>query len=166
MTAGTQSRVRAERMLDAGALLIAIGAAALAVSLFLDWYGVGFDEKISAWTAFELVDIVLIGLALAALVAVAERLAGRTPAVPAWVHLVCGPIALLIVVVSLIDEPPAVGAAGTVEFGGWIAFAAAGLMTVGALLTRVRISVVVGGRDRPRRVDPDAETRRYPVDSD
>jgi hypothetical protein len=166
MSTRDDTTVRAERLLDAGSLLIALGALALAVSLFLDWYGVGFDQKVSAWTTFELVDIVLMGLALAALVAIAERLfvRGRPALLPTWVSIACGPVALLIVIVSLIDEPPAVGAAGTIEIGGWIAFAAAAVMTIGALLTRVRISLVVGGRDRPARVSPDAETRRYPTE--
>jgi hypothetical protein len=165
MTDGPQATSSTERLLDAGTLLIALGSAALAVSLFLDWYGVGFDQSISAWTAFEFVDMLLAALALAALFAVVERMIGIAPVLPPWVHLVCGPIALVIVCVSLIDEPPAAGgAAATIEIGGWIAFAAAGLMTIGALLTRFRISVVVGARERSARADPDAETRRYPTE--
>jgi hypothetical protein len=169
MSARDHTTVRTERLLDAGSLLIALGALALAVSLFLDWYGIGFDQGVSAWTTFELVDLVLIVLALAAIVAIAERLfvRGRPPLLPTWVHVVCGPIALVIVCVQLIDEPPAVGAAATIEIGGWIAFAGAAVMTIGALLTRVRISLVVGARDRPASAapaDPDAETRRYPTE--
>jgi hypothetical protein len=167
MTTPGDTTVRTERLLDAGSLLIAIGAAALAVSLFLNWYGVGFDQAISAWTAFEFVDMLLAALALAAMVAIGQRIIAPAsdPVLPAWVYVVCGPIALVIVCVSLIDEPPAAGgAAATLEIGGWIAFAAAGLMTIGALLTRVRISVVVGARDRPAPADPDAETRRYPAE--
>jgi hypothetical protein len=169
MTTAADSTVRTERLLDAGSLLIAVGALALAVSLFLDWYGIGFDQGVSAWTTFELVDLVLIGLALAALVAIAERflVRDRPPLLPTWVHVVCGPIALVIVCVSLIDEPPAVGSAGTIEIGGWIAFAGAAVMTLGALLTRVRISLVIGARERSTataRANPDAETRRYPAE--
>ena len=166
MNARPDSTARTERLLDAGSLLIALGAAALAVSLFLDWYGIGFDEGVSAWTTFELVDLLLALLALAAVVAIGERLfvRGRPALLPPWVHLVCGPVALVIVCVCLIDEPPAVGAAATIEVGGWIAFAAAAVMTVGALLTRVRISLVVGSRPRPATADPDAETRRYPTE--
>jgi hypothetical protein len=170
MTDGPETTTRTERLLDAGTLLIALGSLALAVSLFLDWYGVGFNQSISAWTAFEFVDILLAALALAALVAVGERMIGIAPVMPPWVHLVCGPIALVIVCVSLIDEPPAAGGPGaTLEIGGWIAFAAAAVMTIGALLTRVRISVVVGARERTAAspstsTDPDAETRRYPTE--
>ena len=167
MADGADTTARTERLLDAGTLLIALGAAALAVSLFLNWYGVGFDQAISAWTAFEFVDMLLAALALAALVAVGQRIIAPAtePVLPTWVHVVCGPIALVIVCVSLIDEPPAAGSASeTLEIGGWIAIAAAAVMTIGALLTRVRISVVVGARDRSGRADPDAETRRYPTE--
>jgi hypothetical protein len=166
MSARDDTTVRAERLLDAGSLLIALGALALAVSLFLDWYGIGFDQKVSAWTTFELVDLFLMVLALAAVVAIGERLfdRGRPALLPTWVHVVCGPIALVIVIACLIDEPPAVGAAGTIEIGGWIAFAAAAVMTIGALLTRVRISLVVGSRDEPARSESDVETRRYPTE--
>jgi hypothetical protein len=169
MTDGPETTARTERLLDAGTLLIALGSLALAVSLFLDWYGVGFDQSISAWTTFEFVDILLAALALAALVAVSERMIGIAPVMPPWVHIVCGPIALVIVCVSLIDEPPAAGAAATLEVGGWIAFAAAAVMTIGALLTRVRISLVVGTRERTGATpstpaDPGAETRRYPTE--
>ena len=174
MTDETQTNVRTERLLDGGLLLIALGAAGLAVSLFLDWYGVGFGGNISAWTAFEVVDLILAVLALAALVAVAERLfvRGRPALLPPWVSVVCGPVALLIICVELIDEPPAAGSsAATLEVGAWIAFAAAGLMTIGALLSNLRISIAVGRREesaaRPApstTADPEAETRRYPTE--
>jgi hypothetical protein len=172
MTDEAQTTVRTERLLDGGLLLIALGAAGLAVSLFLDWYGVAFGQSISAWTAFEIVDLILAVLALAALVAIAERLFvhGRPPLLPPWVNIVCGPIALLIICVQLIDEPPAAGgSSASIEVGAWIAFAGAGLMTIGALLSSLHISLVVGKREAAAAPastpdDPDAETRRYPTE--
>jgi hypothetical protein len=172
MTDEAQTTVRTERLLDGGLLLIALGAAGLAVSLFLDWYGVAFGQNISAWTAFEIVDLILAVLAIAALVAVAERLFvhGRPRLLPAWVNLVCGPLALLIVCVELIDEPPAAGgSAATIEAGAWIAFAAAAVMTVGALLSQMRVSLVVRRREAAAAqpsttADPEAETSRYPTE--
>jgi hypothetical protein len=172
MSDEAQTTIRTERLLDGGLLLIALGAAGLAVSLFLDWYGVSFGPKISAWTAFEIVDLILAVLAIAALVAIAERLfvRGRPPLLPAWVNLVTGPVALLIVCVELIDEPPAAGgSAATIEVGAWIAFAAAAVMTVGALISQMRISLVVGRREAAAAqpstpADPEAETRRYPTE--
>jgi hypothetical protein len=171
MTDEARTTVRTERLLDGGLLLIALGAAGLAVSLFLDWYGVSFGQKISAWTAFEVVDLILAVLAIAALVAIAERLFvhGRPSRLPAWVSVDCGPLALLIVCVELIDEPPAAGSAATIEVGAWIAFAAAAVMTIGAVVSQMRISLVVGRREaaaaRPSTpADPDAATRRYPTE--
>ena len=52
------------RGLSAGPILLAIGAAALLVSLFLNW----FKPELTAWTAFEIVDLLLALIALAAFV--------------------------------------------------------------------------------------------------
>ena len=99
------------RPLDAGRLLIGLGALALLISLFLDWYG---DEAsgsaISAWTSFELVDLLLAALALAALYAVVEGIAApdRAPRLPSPLLALAGPAALILVLASIIDEPPLV----------------------------------------------------------
>ena len=162
---------RGRRLFDGALLLIAIGAVALAVSLFLDWYGGddGFDDAASAWTAFELIDMLLLALALTALVAVGERLIAphRTPGLPEWVGAVAGPVALVIVFVSIVDKPPVPSAVGaSLEEGGWIALAGAALMTIGALLGRLRISIVVGARERSAAVDREAETRPLRTEAD
>ncbi len=158
--------------LDAGMLLIGLGALALLISLFLDWYSghgseFGAAVAFSGWQSFELVDLVLAALALAALYAVAETLvlAGRIPPLPALVALAAGPLALLLVVVSLIDEPPLINVVSGFEpdTGVWMALAAAAVMTIGALLTRVRISLVLTSREqRDRAADPAAETQTMP----
>jgi ABC-type amino acid transport substrate-binding protein len=154
--------------LDAGRLLAAVGAVALLVSLFLDWYGdVDSESAVSAWTSFEIVDVLLAAIGLAVLYAAAEGLAsaGRIPVVPESLLRVAGPAALVLIVVSLIDPPPLFGAIDPGrEVGIWIALAAAILITLGALLTTMRISVVVSARDRPRAAEPAAETR--PLDTD
>ena len=54
---------RAEPLREAGAAVAAVGALLLLVSLFLDWYGDG-REGYSAWTLFELIDLVLAAIAL------------------------------------------------------------------------------------------------------
>jgi hypothetical protein len=53
------------RRLEAGPLLVTLGALLLLVSLFLSW----FDPDISAWEAFEAWDLVLFVLALASIAA-------------------------------------------------------------------------------------------------
>ena len=58
--------------INASQILVVAGAAALLVSLFLNWYEPRFpgESGLSAWSAFEVLDIVLAGLALAAIAAV------------------------------------------------------------------------------------------------
>ena len=51
------------RRFEMGPLLVALGAVLLLVSLFLDWYG-----PLSAWDAFEVVDVLLAALAVLSLV--------------------------------------------------------------------------------------------------
>ena len=153
---------RGERTLALDRLLIALGAVALIVSLFLDWYG--DDDSalaLSAWGSFELVDLLLAALALAALYAVIEGIArpARAPLMSDAVLRLAGPVALVLVVIPIIDEPPLFAAIDPgLEVGVWIALAGCLLMTIGALLASVRISVVLGARDRGAG-DPGAETR-------
>lgn len=141
---------------DAARALIALGAVVLLFSLFLDWYGFGLDGSVTAWTSFEIVDLLLAGFALAGLAAIfAPRLLpgdspGRTGAGAAL-------LAFVVVVVSLIDPPPAVNSAD-LEAGAWLALAAATLMALGAVLTlaRISISISVRGRDEgARAADPE-----------
>jgi peptidoglycan/LPS O-acetylase OafA/YrhL len=132
---------------DGGQALIALGAVVLLVSLFLDWYGFGLDGSVTAWTSFEIIDLLLAGLAIGALAAIvaprfsAGASAGRAGTAAALV-------AFVLVVVSLIDPPPAVSNA-ELEFGAWLALAATALMAIGAMLSlaRISISVSVRGRD-------------------
>lgn len=141
---------------DGGRLLIGIGALALLVSLFMDWYqDTGFDGfGVSAWTTFEIVDILLAGLALAAILAAVTTALPRTslPSPPAWTLILAGPVALVLVAVSLIDRPPAARGA-SLEPGAWVALAAAILMALGAFLAVARISLVVSVSERGARGD-------------
>jgi hypothetical protein len=160
--ADTATRAR-DRELDAGRLLIGLGALALLISLFLDWYGADRFGSATAWRSFELVDLLLAALAIAAIYAVIEGIAAppRAPRLPGALLWFAGPVALILILASIIDEPPLVaGIDPTLEAGAWIALAAALLMTIGAALSTLRISVVVGARDRREaRADPAAETR-------
>jgi hypothetical protein len=154
-----------DRALDAGRLLIGLGALALLISLFLDWYGEGRagGSAITAWTSFELVDLLLAALAIATIYTVIEGIAAppRAPRLPGALLWFAGPVAVVLVLASIIDEPPLVaGIDPTLEAGAWIALAAALLMTIGAALSTLRISVVVGARERREaRADPAAETQ-------
>jgi hypothetical protein len=161
--------------MDAGLLLIGIGAILLLVSLFLEWY----EPNAEAWDVFEVWDLVLAALAIAALVAIAGRMGFGTPRPAAW--LIGASLgALVIVLYALIDPPPVADAIGTNggDFGDpstglWLALAAAILMTAGTLLSVARISIAISvarisiaisaaGRDH---VSPAGPMAARPVDA-
>jgi len=89
MAAATQASPGAARGrdLDGRRLLAGLGALALLISLFLDWYGqrhpIGSsggapDVGITAWTSFELIDILFAALALATLAWVIDGMLSRS----------------------------------------------------------------------------------------
>jgi CDP-diglyceride synthetase len=136
------------RRFEVGPILVALGAILLLVSLFLDWYG-----PLSAWEAFEVVEVLLAGLAIAALIVATGQLVpdvewGERRWLPAIVLAVA-----VLVAAELVDPPPAAGAE-QLEQGAWLAFAAALVMLSGAVLTLGRISfaVSVEGRELRERV--------------
>ncbi len=139
------------RRFDIGPFVLALGALVLLVSLFLTW----FDGALvlNAWEAFEITDLLLAGLAIAAFVAALGLI---TPAVDyvdrRFVPWIVG-AAFVLVADQLIRRPSASDNAdlGT---GAWMAFAAIVVMVLGAVLslTKVSFAVAVEGRDRRRRV--------------
>jgi len=136
------------RRIEAGPIVVLLGAVLLLVSLFLEWFAPGA----SAWNVFEVLDLLLVALAVGAAVAALGLLA---PEVAMLERRWIAPLALLAVLVvasQLIDPPPAV-AEGEPERGAWLALAAAVVLLVGALLSfsKVRFAVTVEGRDPRRR---------------
>jgi len=129
------------RRFDIGPLIVAVGSLVLLVSLFMDWYG---GE--TAWGTFEVADLLLAALAIAALLTSAGMIA------------------------EILSPPPVVGGADPQE-GAWIAFAAALVMVVGTVLTlgRVSFSFAIEGREPRHRVaavdhrPPPTETGQQPV---
>lgn len=137
--------------LDGGRLLAGLGALALLIGLFLDWYSVGsqgFGSGATAWTVFELVDLLLATLALATMLAAAALLAPRAglPKLPDGAITACAFAALVLVTAALVNEPPAARGASP-ETGIWISFGGALVMAIGALLRYGRISLVVTPRE-------------------
>src|SRR3954447_8312552 len=136
------------RRFDIGPLIVALAALVLLVSLFLDWYG-----GQSAWDAFELADVVLAGLALAALVTAAGLITDTVAFVDRrWLPALSG-AAALIVIAQLLSPPPTVAGADPQE-GAWLAFAAVLVMLAGTVVSmaRVSFSVAIEGREPRRRV--------------
>jgi hypothetical protein len=132
------------RNFDLSTGLVAIGAVAVLVSLFLDWY----DPGISAWQAFELADWLLAALAIGALVTIgSEAISGDAASQRlAWI---CGAVAF-VVVAELIDPPPAASGAAR-EIGAWVALAGGAAMVAGAVLALAQISVTIDVAERRRR---------------
>jgi hypothetical protein len=136
------------RRIEAGPVLVGIGAVLLLVSIFLDW----FEPGITAWQSFEVLDLLLAALALAALVAVVGTMRSDAAVIERQ-HLPLIVGAVLVIVASQILDPPP-GVSGDPELGAWLALGAALLMCVGALLSlgKVSFSMTVEGRDTRRRV--------------
>ncbi len=174
MTAPTQPDPHARRRqsLDGGRLLAGLGALALLVSLFLDWWGPsaavgdfeGSDGGITAWNVFELIDILLAALALAVLgFAIEGFVRPGSSRLPAALAAAAGPIALVLIVVSLVNEPLLLKFSDAgLEAGAWLALGGAVVMTIGSLLRYARISINVTPRERTTR-EPAPETETRPL---
>jgi hypothetical protein len=137
------------RRLEAGPLLVTLGALLLLVSLFLSWY----SGEITAWEAFEVWDLVLFVLALAAIAAGLGLTTQDTGLVdrrfvPAAVT------AVVVIVASQIIDPPPAATGQDADTGAWLALGAALVMCAGAVLTfgRVHLAFEVEGRDARRHV--------------
>src|SRR5918992_6181051 len=107
------------RRLEAGPLLVTLGALLLLVSLFLSW----FSGEITAWEAFEVWDLVLFVLALGSIAAGlglmtqdADFIEGR--------FLPGAVAAVAIVVASQIIDPPPAAPGQDPDTGAWLALGA------------------------------------------
>jgi len=137
---------------EASAALAAGGGIALFVSLFLPWYA----PDVTAWTAFEVLDLVLALLAIASVLAAAAEI-GVLDVMPPRQLPVLGAVAVVIVVAALINHPPlALGRPPKV--GIWLAFGASLAVLTGGLLRVARISLAVTfdlpDGERPARPKP------------
>jgi len=129
------------RRIDLGRAVLFAGSALLLISLFTDWYELG-GAGVTGWQVFESLDLVLAVLAIAGMVA-----AVRPDVMPPWAAIVVPGVAIFIVFVQLIDNPPAAGDANPAA-GAWIALAGAFLMAAGCALSLAAISVTVQIRER------------------
>jgi len=120
-------------------LLMGVGAILLLVSLFLDW----FEPGLSAWTAFEVWDLVLAALALMALAGVVSRLEFGARRPDSWL-LLPAIVAPVVVIGALLNHPPAAqGLDQDPMIGIWLTLAGSLLMALGALAAIARISVAL-----------------------
>ena len=148
------------RQLDAGAAVAAAGAVLLLVSLFLDWYG-DDGQGYSAWTLFEVIDLLLAGIALIAISTFLSR-SGIEPRLPRAPLLVLGGAALVLTVSQLIDAPPAVALGEfDIQTGAWLALAGSALLLAGAFMSVARVSFSVEQR-ATRASEAETETVKMP----
>ncbi len=136
------------RRLEAGPLLVTLGALLLLVSLFLNWY----DGEITAWEAFEVWDLVLFVLALAA-IAAGIGLVTQEDGLTDRRLLPAGVLAVAVIVASQIIDPPPAAAGLDPDTGAWLALGAALVLCAGAVLTvgRVHFAFTVDEREPGRR---------------
>jgi carbon starvation protein CstA len=147
------------RRVDAGATVAALGAIVLLVSLFLDWYG-DRDEGFSAWTLFEVIDLLLAAIALLAISTFLSR-AGVERRLPDVSLLLLGGAAVVLTASQLIDGPPAAFELDR-QTGAWLGLAGSLLMLAGAFMSVARVSFTVEHRapvePPPPAADPETET--------
>ena len=131
-----------ETHIPIGPLISAIGGVLLMVSLGLDWYG-----EFSAFTAFEVWDLVLLVLGLLTLAGLAIALGLlHTPLRPGT-GLAVGAAAVIIVGSQAINHPPA-GIDLDEGTGLWLGLGGSVLMLAGAVLSTARIAISVEPRGR------------------
>ena len=137
------------RRLEAGPLLVTLGAVLLLVSLFLSWY----TGEISAWQAFEVWDLVLFVLALASIAAGLGLTTQDVDLVDRRFLPVAVAVVATIVASQIIDPPPAAPGQDP-DTGAWLALGGALVMCLGAVLTfgRVHLALTVEDRDQRRHV--------------
>jgi len=136
------------RRFEVGPILVALAAIVLVVSLFLDWYG-----SLTAWDAFEVVEVLLGALAMTAFfIALGQLIPDVDYADRRWLPGIVLAIAVL-VGAEIVNPPPAAGGQDPAS-GAWIAFGAALVMFFGTVLTfgRVRFAVSVESRQVRERV--------------
>jgi hypothetical protein len=146
------------RRIEAGPVLVGLGALVMLVSVFLDWY----EPNITAWQAFEVLDLLLVALALAALVAVVGTVRPDAVIIERQQLPLIVVASLVIVASQILDPPP--GVTGDPLIGAWLALGAALVMCVGAVLSlgRVSFALTVEGRDTRQRVSA-VDHRRDPT---
>ncbi|MBJ7347943.1 MAG: hypothetical protein JHC87_05150 [Thermoleophilaceae bacterium] len=131
--------------LSRGRLLCGIGGVLLLISLFLSWYGVdlgpvsaiaqqylaGVDTSINAWQAFDIADLFMFLVAIAAIAPAALDIAGMELELPipfSNITLAGGGLTILYIVYRILDKPNGAG----LKFGILIGLISAGLVTFGS----------------------------------
>lgn len=144
---------------EAASLAALFGAVLLLVSPFLTW----FDPGGSAWSLFELLDLLLVGIALYVGVTATTRLLDVDQGADPRGVPIAGGVALAAVFATLL-EPPPVAVDSSTGFGVWLALFGAVVITAAGLLdlARVSVTVSVGAREDEARADAPINTEHRP----
>jgi hypothetical protein len=142
------------RRLDIGPLLAAFGAVLLLISLFLNWY----EPGLSAWTVFEVLDLVLAVVALATLAAGMAQFGLELPLRDSSLPLLGG-AAFVIVVSQIINHPPA-AQGGSPQAGAWLALGSSVVIVAGGLMSAARVSVAFSAAPEREAASPERTMRR------
>ena len=152
----------AERRIPLGPLAGLAGALLLVVSLLLDWW-----DGVSAFTAFEVLDLVLAALAVGSIAVFAIALGARLPGFEPGrgVALGLAALAFLIVVSQALNDPPAIAGSGRGPAAGlWLALGGSLLLLAGGVLAAARISLALdpeqGGARTPAPDPPEPAAAR------
>ena len=129
--------------LPIGPVLAAIGAVLLIVSLFLDWYEVDLE----AFTVYEVLDLLLVLMALATIASLAGGLGLIRAAPSPGVSLAVALFTVFVVLSQILNDPPAVANGDAdKEIGIWLALGGAALMVAGSVLAYARVTLAVEKR--------------------
>ena len=136
------------RRIEAGPVLVGLGA----LVCWSACSSTGTSPNVTAWEAFEVLDLLMAALSLAAIVAVVGTVRPSAAVIERH-QLPLIVVALAVIVASQILDPPP-GVAGDPIIGAWLALGAVLVMCVGAVLSlgRVSFALTVEGRDTRRHV--------------
>jgi len=148
--------------LDISPLIAAAGGLLLFISLFLHWY----QPALSAWTVFEVWDLVLAVLAVAVVWLAAVHAFADAPLGDRSLA-VLGGAAFVIVVSQIVNHPPAAQGASP-QIGAWVALlgsalmVAAGALRWGGVSLHLNLSTpaAAGRSDRERPAQPPRQRSR------
>lgn len=151
--------------IDLSPVLAALGGVLLCISLFLHWY----QPALSAWTVFEVWDLVLAVLAVAAAWLALANLVWEAPLGERSLA-VLGGAAFLIVVSQIVNHPPAAQGASP-QIGAWLALFGSALMAAAGALRWGGVSVSLnlhtaspsGDGERPAAPPPRRSGRPSPA---
>jgi hypothetical protein len=120
------------RRLRDGEWIAGAGGLALLAAMFLHWYGAGPFE-VTAWQAFDVLDVVLALLALVPLGLAFTQATRTSPSIPvafSVLTMLVGTLAALLILYRILNQP---GPNDLVEVqaGAWLGFVAAALIAAG-----------------------------------